>query len=170
MCVQINRRHEACIILVSKEARLHVVTDAHMTELDVYESGSGRKITEGQSKLRAQLTHPIVINDRVSVNADTSSSSSIVQVSLVECCRGISKVVTTYFSPLSFPSKRPHVSRFFAVLTDAIERKRGRTSRGNWTVLRTRESSSFFSVLEAGAMRGAASTGGDDRGRVGRGS
>lgn len=79
-------------------------------------------------------TQPSVINPLSSVNPRTSSSSSIVHVSLVACCLGISKVVTMYLLPLSFPKSSPHVSRFRAVLVAAIERKRGRDSRGRSTV------------------------------------
>jgi len=46
-------------------------------------------------------------------------------------------VVTTNLCPLSFPSNNPHVSRFIAVFTFAMARKRGRHSRGTLTVFRS---------------------------------
>jgi hypothetical protein len=101
--------------------------------------------------MQTKLTHPKVIKDRSSVNCNTSSSSSIVQVSLVECCFGIRSVVTANLFPLSFPSNNPQVSRFRAVLSDAIDRNRGRHSRGKLTVFRsgTRTGSLALRVIRA---------------------
>lgn len=76
---------------------------------------------------------PRVIRFRSSVNCMTNSSSSMVQVSLVECCFGIRSVVTTNLWPLSFPKSSPQVSLFLAVLTAAMDKKRGRQSRGKLT-------------------------------------
>lgn len=87
------------------------------------------------SIIETRLTHPSVINDRSSVNCITNSSSSIVHVSLVECCLGINKVVTMYLPFWSFPNNNPQVSRFREVLSAAMERKRGRQSRGRDTAL-----------------------------------
>lgn len=89
-------------------------------------------------------THPSVIKFLSSVNCMTSSSSSIVHVSLVECCFGISSVVTTNFVPLSFPSSSPHVSMFMFVFAFASVRNRGRHSRGMLTVRRMGEGSDGF--------------------------
>ena len=83
-----------------------------------------------------QLTQPSVIKLRSSVNCKTSSSSSIVQVSLVDVCFGINSVVTEYLCPLSFPNSNPQVSLFISVFTFAIARKRGRHSLGRLTLLR----------------------------------
>lgn len=90
------------------------------------------------SLLTEQLTQPSVMRFLSSVNSITSSSSSIVQVSLVECCFGTSSVVTTNLLPLSLPSKSPQVSRFISVFTFAIAKKRGSESLGKLTVLRSR--------------------------------
>jgi len=75
-------------------------------------------------------THPSVIRLRSSVKLITNSSSSIVHVSLVECCFGINSVVTTNLLFLSFPSSNPQVSLFRAVLTAATLRNLGSDSRG----------------------------------------
>lgn len=97
----------------------------------VYAALSTVKIARRSQK---KPTQPSVMRERSSVNLSTSSSSSIVQVSLVACCFGMSSVVTLYLCPLSFPSSSPHVSRFLSVLTFAIARKRGRHSRGKLTL------------------------------------
>ena len=76
------------------------------------------------------LTQPSVIRLLSSVKLMTSSSSSIVHVSLVECCFGINSVVTTNLLFLSFPNNNPQVSRFRAVLTAATLRNLGSDSRG----------------------------------------
>ena len=81
-------------------------------------------------------TQPSVISPLFSVNSKTSSSSSILHVSLVECCFGINNVVTISLPPLArgFPNNKPQVSRFLAVLTAAMSRNRCNTARGNETV------------------------------------
>lgn len=76
------------------------------------------------------LTQPRVIRLRSSVKPITNSSSSIVHVSLVECCFGINNVVTTNLLFLSFPNNNPQVSLFRAVLTAATLRNLGSDSRG----------------------------------------
>lgn len=81
-------------------------------------------------------THPKVINDLSSVNIMTNSSSSIVQVSLVECCFGTKSVVTTNLDPLSFPNSSPQVSRFIEVFTAAMDRNLFKQSRGKLTCFR----------------------------------
>jgi hypothetical protein len=86
-------------------------------------------------RIMKQLTQPRVIKDRSSVNIMTSSSSSMVHVSLVECCLGINKVVTMNLCPLSFPSSSPQVSRFRDVLRAAMDKNFGRQSRGTVTFL-----------------------------------
>jgi hypothetical protein len=91
-----------------------------------------------------ERTQPSVIKFLSSVNCMTSSSSSIVHVSLVECCFGIRRVVTTNFVPLSFPSRSPHVSMFMFVFAFASVRNRGRHSRGILTVRRTGDGSAGF--------------------------
>lgn len=87
----------------------------------------------GSMKSEKSLTQPRVIKDRSSVNSMTSSSSSIVQVSLVECCFGINNVVTANLLPLSLPNNSPHVSRFLAVLRAAMDKNLGKQSRGKVT-------------------------------------
>src|ERR1700733_8484521 len=84
----------------------------------------------------------------------TSSSSSIVHVSLVECCLGINKVVTVNLWPLSFPSNSPHVSRFRDVLRAAMDKNLGRQSRGTLT---------FLSSPTTGSARATAFAGRDIR-------
>jgi len=96
---------------------------------------------------------PKVIRFRDSVNANTSSSSSMVQVSLVERCFGISNVVTMYFSPFGRPSRRPHVSRLRAVFAAAMSKNRVSVSRGRFTVFRSFETGSR--LPGAGNIRGA---------------
>ena len=114
------------------------------------------------------LTQPRVINDRSSVNIITSSSSSIVHVSLVECCLGINNVVTANLCPLSFPSSSPQVSRFREVLRAAMERNLGRQSRGTVTFLSSTTTGSARAVGRA--MRDASSWSvGADRGASGVG-
>ena len=76
------------------------------------------------------LTQPRVIRLLSSVKFITNSSSSIVHVSLVECCFGINSVVTTNLLFLSFPNNNPQVSLFRAVLTAATLRNLGNDSRG----------------------------------------
>src|SRR5262245_47025796 len=98
----------------------------NLRAIDQYQSSHGEQLQK--------LTQPRVIKLRSSVNCMTSSSSSIVHVSLVECCFGINNVVTMNLCPLSFPSKRPHVSRFFSVLTAAMAKNRGRLFRGKFMV------------------------------------
>jgi hypothetical protein len=128
----------------------------YMIEWDGYES-----TIQGQSwrvaMLGGRLTQPRVIKCLSSVNCKTSSSSSMVQVSLVECCLGIRRVVTTYLLPLSFPSNKPHVSLFFAVFTLAIETKRCKHSFGNLTGFKSFRSESLDAPR---TMRGAVDKGG----------
>ena len=98
------------------------------------------------------LTHPSVIRCLSSVNCSTSSSSSIMHVSLVECCLGIRSVVTTYLPPRSFPSSSPHVARFCSVFTRAIARNLFRQSRGSLIV---RSSCTCASLELPGTIRAA---------------
>ena len=93
------------------------------------------------------LTQPRVIKFLSSVNCITNSSSSIVQVSLVECCLGINSVVTIYLSLLGFPSSNPQVSLLFSVLTLAIDKNLGRHSFGNLTDFSSRGPGSLVSPL-----------------------
>ena len=93
-------------------------------------------LNQKKKDTRNALTQPRVIRPLSSVNRMTSSSSSIVHVSLVECCFGIRSVETTYLFPLSFPNNSPHVSIFRSVFALAIVRNRGRHSRGRLTVRR----------------------------------
>ena len=129
---------------------------------------------------RRDITHPSVIKDRTSVNSSTNSSSSIVHVSLVECCLGIKSVVTTNFSPFNFPSNSPHVSRFMDVFSDAIDKNFGNTSRGKLTTRRTCLTGSFrspfacdvrldFATGSGGSCRGTGGSGAGRGGTVGRG-
>lgn len=90
-------------------------------------------IRNRSSRFEKPLTQPRVIKDRSSVNSITSSSSSIVHVSLVECCFGINNVVTANLVPLSLPNKSPHVSLFLAVLRAAMDKNLGKQSRGTLT-------------------------------------
>ena len=104
--------------------------------------GEASEICVEEAHKKAEpLTQPSVIKLLSSVNCKTNSSSSIVQVSLVECCLGINKVVTLYLLPRSLPNKRPQVSLFISVLTFAIARKRERHSRGRVTTLSMGEGS-----------------------------
>src|ERR1700733_9266883 len=79
----------------------------------------------------------------------TSSSSSIVHVSLVECCVGINNVDTTYLLPRSFPRSSPHVSILRSVFAFAIVKNRGRHSLGRLTV---RSIGPSFRVFEEEAL------------------
>jgi hypothetical protein len=118
-----------------------------------------------------QLTQPRVIKDRSSVNIMTSSSSSIVHVSLVECCLGINNVVTVNLCPLSFPSNKPQVSRFRDVFTEAMDMNLGRQSRGTLTFLSSRSTGSARALEFVGReMRDVSSVGGGgtDGGGAGR--
>ena len=84
----------------------------------------------GSDERMEMHTQPSVIKLLSSVKLITNSSSSIVQVSLVECCFGINSVVTTNLLFLSFPNNSPQVSLFRAVLTAATLRNLGSDSRG----------------------------------------
>ena len=147
--VQVDRGHETCTscgdIRGEKWRPEGVPLETHMTVRGACGSNTyaalGFSVTRHAPQLL--LTHPSVINDRSSVNCITNSSSSIVHVSLVECCLGINNVVTTYLPFWSFPNNSPQVSRFRDVLRAAIERKRGRQSRGRETVLSSGTRSSF---------------------------
>jgi hypothetical protein len=97
-----------------------------------------------------QLTQPRVIKDRSSVNIMTSSSSSMVHVSLVECCLGINNVVTENLCPLSLPSNSPHVSRLRDVLRAAMDKNLGRQSRGTLTFLSSPTTGSARALAFAG--------------------
>lgn len=122
-----------------------------MTGMDEYESVNHK--TSRQRTLMTikeyTRTQPSVINPLSSVNRMTSSSSSIVHVSLVECCFGINSVETTYLFPLSLPNRSPHVSIFRSVFALAIVKNRGRHSRGRLTVCRMGPS---FRVLKEEAL------------------
>lgn len=71
------------------------------------------------------------------------------QVLLVDLCLGTSRAVTTYLLSRLLPSKSPQVSLFSAVLTLAIDMKRGRHSRGNMTGVKPEE---WFLMLLGGSM------------------
>ena len=113
------------------------------------------------------LTHPRVIKDRSSVNSITSSSSSIVHVSLVECCFGTNNVVTANLFPLSLPSNSPHVSRFLAVLIAAIDRNLGKQSRGTLTFFSSPGTGSSARALGFGLLIRLSSCRGGPGGTVG---
>jgi hypothetical protein len=128
-----------------------------MTGMDVYESEIQRNAIKNlhrtsREKQEEPLTQPSVINPLSSVNRMTSSSSSIVQVSLVECCFGINNVETTYLLPLSLPSSNPHVSMFRSVFALAIVKKRGRHPRGR-LIVRKAGAASVLRVLDARVIR-----------------
>jgi len=100
MCMQIYGGHKTCFILSNDGCDVMLT---HMIERGA--CGSVKQIPRGVRRFmhpslsKLILTHPSVINALSSVNCITNSSSSIVQVSLVECCRGINNTVTTYFPP-----------------------------------------------------------------------
>ena len=119
----------------------------HRIVKDVCVSTKNKSISKRNTTKVMQLTQPSVIKLHSSVNCKISSSSSIVEVWLVNVCFGINSVVTVYLCPLSFPKGNPQVSLFISVFTLAIARKRGRHPLGRLTLLRGFVQSKLGSVM-----------------------
>lgn len=123
MCMEVKRGHET-----------------YHNSFNSFVSSEKKREKKERGKKDAQLCvgwvciQPNVISPLASVNSSTSSSSSIVHVSLVDCCFGMRSVVTANLAwPFGLPRRSPQVSRLSRVLALARVRNLVRQSRGRLT-------------------------------------